>query len=278
MGGEISELIEDWVASLPEVYYKLREAMDDPDCTFEDYGEIIRSDTALSARLLKLVNSSFYGFPTEVGTISHALSIIGTDQLTDLVLATAITREFRGIPKDLVDMESFWRHSIACGLAAKQIAALQGRSNFEHYFLGGLLHDIGKLVMFKKIPDEIVLIFDNFRNIPNQNLYEVEQRVIGYDHAQVGGALLEQWRLPHDLVRAVNYHHTPAQAGRYFDDAATVNLANALVLHMGLGIDSSEDWDPDPKSLESFHLGKDSLEALSADIRENLDQILRIFL
>ncbi|MCH8313372.1 MAG: HDOD domain-containing protein, partial [Nitrospinae bacterium] len=152
----ITELIQgdDQLATLPEVFYKLNAAIEDPDCTFDDIGEIISVDPALTVRLLRIVNSAFYGFSTQVETVTHALTIIGTDQLNQLVLATSVMNQFKGIPGDLLDMDSFWRHSITAGLAARSIAALSGEYNVERFFVAGLLHDVGRLVLCIRAPDE----------------------------------------------------------------------------------------------------------------------------
>ncbi len=110
------------VFSLPTIYVELQKALDDPDKTFQNLGDIISFDPALSARLLKIVNSPFYGFPSKIDTVSHAISIIGKDQLTDLALATMVIYQFEGIPNNMFNMEKFWRHSVACGVAARSIA------------------------------------------------------------------------------------------------------------------------------------------------------------
>jgi HD-like signal output (HDOD) protein len=134
------------VFSLPTIYFELQAALNDPNKTFQDLGDIISFDPALSARLLKIVNSPFYGFPSKIDTISHATSIIGRDQLTDLALATLVIYQFRGIPNNLFNMEKFWRHSMACGVVARSIAEFRGEKNVERFYLAGILHDIGRLV------------------------------------------------------------------------------------------------------------------------------------
>ena len=113
----------------PHVYVKLKEALEDPRSSFKEFSAIIGHDPSLSARLLKIVNSAFYGMEQEVETITHALGIIGTEQLTQLVLATSVTKQFTGIPENLVSMDLFWRHSVACGVTAKIIADWVGERN-----------------------------------------------------------------------------------------------------------------------------------------------------
>jgi HD-like signal output (HDOD) protein len=149
---EIQDILTNEVASPPVVYHKIKDAIQDPESTFQDFAEIIRSDAGLSSRLLRIVNSSFYGLSTSVDSVTHALNILGVDQLGDLALATVVMSKFNGVPKDLVNLDMFWKHNIACGLMVKEIAVLFGETNTEKFYLMGLLHDIGSLVMYKEAP------------------------------------------------------------------------------------------------------------------------------
>ena len=154
MAIDVMIAVKDWVASPPHVYIKLNDTLKDPRSSFKEFSEIISHDPSLTARLLKIVNSSFYSFETEIETITHALTIVGTEQLTELVLATSVTSQFTHIPKQLVSMNSFWEHSIACGVAAKVIADRRGESHLESFYLAGMLHDIGSLIIYKKFPEQ----------------------------------------------------------------------------------------------------------------------------
>jgi HD-like signal output (HDOD) protein len=114
------------ISSLPTIFYQINEAVEDPECSFVEIGEIISSDPSLSARLLRIVNSSYFGFPNKIETITHAVTIVGMAQLRDLALATTVVNQFKGIPKNLINMENFWLHSVATGLTAKIIAIWEG--------------------------------------------------------------------------------------------------------------------------------------------------------
>lgn len=151
---DIQELFKDetTIPSLPEIFYQFKQAIDDPESSFEEIGEIISNDPGLTARLLKIVNSAFFAFPQQIETISHAIGIVGREQLNDLVLSTVVMAQFKDIPQNLIDMESFWRHSIACGLSARIIASQKREANPERFFVAGLLHDIGLVVMCNKLP------------------------------------------------------------------------------------------------------------------------------
>jgi len=196
------------LASLPNTFYKLREVVDDPGCDFDDIAEIISVDPSLTPRLLKIVNSAFYGFRGEIESVFHAMGVVGTEQLMQLVLATTVIEQFKGIPKDLVDMEYFWKHSVSCGLAARAIHQARGEYNGESIFLAGLLHDIGRLVMCLKVPDQLKIVLD-FAQKSGDRWYKTKAKYFGFDHSGVGETLLRAWKLPENLQEAVAHHHFP---------------------------------------------------------------------
>ncbi len=265
------------IFSLPKIYFELQEALNNPEKTFQDLGEIISFDPALSARLLKIVNSSFYGFPSDIETISHAISIIGMDQLTDLALATMVVYQFRGIPNNLFNMEKFWRHSMACGVVARSIAEFRGEKNTERYYLAGILHDIGRLVVFKKEP---ALARDTFYRSREQreNIYLSEQKLMEFDHADVGRELLKAWKLPPRLVEAVSCHHQPQNATEFPVDAAIVHTSDYIVHILQAGSDA-EFSDPQlhPNSWEIIGLNTDDFEFMKDKMFRQYQGIVQLF-
>jgi putative nucleotidyltransferase with HDIG domain len=226
---EIQDLISENepLASLPNTFYLLQEAMEDPDSDFAKIGKIISIDPALTLRLLKIVNSAFYGYSNQIETVSHALGVVGTEQLMQLVLATSVVGQFKGIPKDMINMEYFWRHSVACGLVARTISEMNNETDGERYFVAGLLHDIGRLVMCLKIPDQFRIAMDFARN-SGDRWYKAEAKYFGFDHGGVGGALLRSWNLPKRLQESVAHHHNPSAAKNYGHEAAVIFLADHI--------------------------------------------------
>lgn len=215
------------LVSLPEVFVRVNEMIDNPHYSAADIGRVISQDTGLAARLLKIVNSPFYGFPSKIDTVSRAVTIVGLQELRELILATSTAKIFAGIPNDIVDMDSFWRHSVGCALVAKGIAARRGEPHTERFFVAGLLHDVGSLLIYRKTPElaREALLRARYRG---EVLCKAEQAVVGCDHAAVGGELLHTWKLPKHLEEAVAFHHTPTLAGQYPLDAAIVHLANII--------------------------------------------------
>ncbi len=265
------------VFSLPKIHFELQEALNDPDKTFQDIGDIISCDPALAARLLKIVNSPFYGFPSEIETISHAISIIGMNQLTDMALATLVIYQFRGIPNSLFNMEKFWRHSMACGVAARAIAEFRDEPNVERFYLAGILHDIGRLVIFKKEPALARDAF--FRSKEKQeNIYLSERALMGFDHAAVGGELLKAWKLPPRLVEAVACHHQPLTAKEFPVEAAIIHTSDYIVHVLNVGSDA-EFCDPSlhPKSWEIIGLSPDDFEFMKDKVNRQYEGIVSMF-
>jgi HD-like signal output (HDOD) protein len=222
------------IPSLPMIFTRIDEAVNNPRSSLADIGRIISEDSSLTARLLKIVNSALYSFPNKIETISRAVTVVGTQQLRDLALATSVTKLFRGIPPDLIDMEAFWRHSIACGVAARVLAALKREANIERFFVAGILHDIGRLVLCIKNPDWMRAALGRC-HASGELLYAVENEELGFDHAAVGRVLLESWKLPASLVETVAYHHNPEAATRFPIEAANVHLADIIAHAMQLG-------------------------------------------
>ncbi len=230
-----NDLLRDKVdlPSLPDIFSRIVEIMSDPISSADDFANVIQKDPALTARLLKVVNSAFYGFGSKIGTISRAVAIIGTKELYALCLGTSVMTIFRDIPNALVNMPSFWKHSIACGVVAKLLAQKKNIFETERFFVAGLLHDIGRLIIFKHLPEHanqtLALATES-----QKLLFETENEVLGFDHAKAGGILIKKWKLPEDLGHMIRFHHAPENA---YDqtEAAVIHLADIMVNALQIG-------------------------------------------
>lgn len=225
------------ISSLPTVHLRLNEVVNDPRSSNRDVANVIAEDPGLTARLLRIANSAFFGYPSKVDTITRAVTVIGTKQLRDLALATSVIEMFDSGSEDVVSMESFWRHSIACAVTARVLATYRREINVEHFFVAGLLHDVGRMVMFKQIPDLCRETMDACA-ADDLLMYQAERDMLGFDHADVGAVLLEQWQLPPSLVKAIEFHHRPAKVagtGEYAITAAVVHVADVITNAMVYG-------------------------------------------
>ena len=230
------ELIENSpkLGSPPLVYRRLMEVINHPRGGAGDVANVIREDTALTGRLLKLVNSAFFAFPKKIETVSQAVSVVGTSQVRDLALATSVTDLFKDVPPDFIDVDGFWKHSLACGVAARVISSMRNEANVERFFVAGILHDVGRLIMVMQAPEHVTTVMQRAEERMTL-LYETEQEVIGFDHGRLGGALMDHWQMPDAFREGIRLHHEPNRAERYPVEAATVHMADifATALQMG---------------------------------------------
>ena len=224
--GDVAALV-----SLPEVVVRINALVDDPSSSAEDIGRAVSQDAALTTRLLTLANSAMFGMSREVDTIGRAIAVLGTRQVRDLTLGLSAARAFAGIPNDLVSMGSFWHHSVLCAVAARQLAAECDRGRPDSSFVAGLLHDVGQLVLFNKLPEQSRAALLMSIDEPNEPaLHLCERELLGFDHAVVGGALARRWQLPANLVECIAWHHEPERAESHALEVAIVHIANSVAV------------------------------------------------
>lgn len=264
------------LASLPNIFWEITKVTSDPRSSAVHVADVISKDTSLAAKLLKMVNSAFYGFPAKIDTISRAVMIVGSKQLSTLALGTSVIQIFRSIPADLVDMKSFWQHSIACGISARMIASYKNAPNSERFFVAGLLHDIGRIVLYRKLPKvgkEILLAARETQNL----LRSVERQYLGFDHAQMGGILMKRWRLPLVLEHTVGYHHQPLDS-QYPTESSIIYLADILTNTLAIG-SSGERYVPPlaPAVWESIGLPVEIFQKAVQTIDHQVADIMHTF-
>lgn len=268
----------DTLGSFPAVYQQLDAALNDPHSSIGRFSEIIEHDVDLTARLLRLANSSFYGFPGDIETVGQAITLIGLQQMQDLVTARCAIDFFKGISSGFVDMESFWRHSVACGTVARVLAVYRREANPERLFVAGLLHDIGRLVIYLKATDAVPEIFCRYR-AGGKLLVDCEQAVLGTNHAEVGAALIRHWRLSSALSETVRCHHRPHDAAGHLLDAATVHVADVLALALETGSSGQKLPPPlQPAAWNRLGLAPLLVEPICNDVEAQMEDVLALFL
>ncbi|MBT5469775.1 MAG: HDOD domain-containing protein [Nitrospina sp.] len=275
---KVEDVVDDWVASPPYLYFKLKEVVEDPESSFKDIGAVILHDPALCARILKISNSPLFNPESQVETIEHALTFIGMNQLEELVLGTAVMEGFKGIPVDVIDINSFWKHSIACALTARLIAEQVHEQGIDRFYLLGILHDIGSLVIYKKAPkaakEALQLSEEN-----SKSLYEVETQVHGFNHAEAGAALFQAWKLPERLVEVVACHHAPMQAKNYSRDASIIHLADVISHELDLqGTGEGFSSPIDEKILQDVGLTPKDVSYIKEQLKEQFEKTAEVFL
>jgi len=215
------------LVSLPEVCIQVQTLADSPHSSAEDLGEVISNDSALTSRLLKLVNSAYFSRPQKIDTVTRAVNMIGMRELRNLTLAASAAEVFADIPGDLIDMATFWQHSVYCGLLARNLARHCNVLHSERLFTAGLLHDVGRLLMLMKLPDETAKA-ESLRQQSDKDVCEFERQLLGFDHAEVGQALLLHWNLPSNLCTSILYHHNPGDAHDAHLEAALIHIADQV--------------------------------------------------
>ena len=246
---------------LPSVAFELKKVVENPMSSAEHIAQVVSRSPSLTAVVLKIVNSSFYGFPSKISTVSHAVSLIGTQEISVLALGISVLSIFKNLPSKTIDMHSFLRHSLVCGLLSRVFAAHKNVPQTEQLFVSGLLHDLGRLILYIYFPDESRNILARSKN-RNKLLYKEEKDYLGCDHAQLGVALMKQWNLPLILKNNVLYHHKPSEAQQSVP-AAIVHLADIIVNSLGIG-GSGEKFIPplDYNAWENLELSPSSFETI----------------
>ena len=230
---KIEEIIDDWAAMPPDYYFKLKKVIENPRSSFKAIAEVILHDPALSARILKVANSPFFNPGFKVESIDRALTFIGMNQLEELVLGTAVMESFKDIPTDLIDINAFWKHSIGCALGARLIAEHIREPGKDRFFLLGILHDIGSLIIYKKAPKAAQKALE-LSEENSEFLFQIETQIHGFNHADVAASLFRLWKLPEELVQVIAKHHIPSQSKTFSKDASIIYLADLLAhgLHL----------------------------------------------
>jgi putative nucleotidyltransferase with HDIG domain len=264
---ESNEIAAKWInqvkglVSPPDICIRIFELIESQTASTKQLGDVISQDPNLSVRLLKIVNSPYYHFSNRIDTISRAITVIGIRELSSLVLAVSAAKTFSNIPNELVNIDTFWRHSIYTALIARELAKRCDILHPERLFVAGLMHDIGSLIIYNRVPDvaRAILVQSNGNE---QTLYQLENNLLNTNHAQIGGLLLQSWLLPKILRDAVMFHHEPGRCESAPIEAAIVHIAEALANASIIGGFSSEACGQDSIAPEAW----DTLRINAADL------------
>jgi HD-like signal output (HDOD) protein len=227
------------LVSPPHICLRVAELVASPDSSARAIGEVIGQDPSLTARLLRLVNSSFYGYRAPIDSVARAVAVVGHRAVHTLAVAVSAVKSFSDIPNDLVNMDTFWRHGVYCGLIARDLAGRLHSLQTERLFVAGLLHDIGSLILYRSRPDasrEVLLVAGGDEAL----VHQAELETLGFSHAGLGGRLLARWGLPDVVCEAVACHHTPGEARVAPAEAAILHVAEALANRSRIGAFSED--------------------------------------
>ena len=258
------------IATLPEVTLKIIEVVEDPDSSANELHEIIANDPALSARILKVVNSAFYGLPGQIGSINRAIVLLGLNAVKNIAIAASLAKLFKGGRlHPSFSARDLWTYSIAVGAGVKLLAQRVRHNAPDEAFLSGLMHDIGIMVEMQTMRAKLTEAFDRVDQ-GGLSLVEAERSVIGVDHQAFGKALCEKWKFPRSFSFVCGFHHQPMHLepdSRRLP--ALVHIAGVLAAQHGYGYPGVVRYrEVDPEVLQDVGLTESQLQEVSQEIPE----------
>lgn len=214
--------------TLPDIWFRLQDILQDPNHDWNDVAQLITYDHALTAKILRMVNSAYFGMPRRIERLSHAINIIGEDELNQLVLSASVVQGLDSIVSEFPNIEDYWLHGVRVAILSRLIAEHRDVLHPERMFVAGLLHDAGKLVIYQQMPEIGAWLYADSARDP-EKVMQLERAKLGFDHASVGGALARAWELPESLVHTIENHHSPDAGQDFVLETNIIHTANALV-------------------------------------------------
>ncbi|MCA1945428.1 MAG: HDOD domain-containing protein [Desulfovibrio sp.] len=256
--------------TLPNVLQEVSRLVEDPTSSTDQVAKVIAYDQVLSAKVLKMVNSPIYGFPGRIGSIQHALVLLGLNVIKGVIISTSVFDVMTST------MSGLWEHSLGCALACTEIAKVVGLEDPEEYSVPGLLHDLGKVVTAVQLPD-VKQELDATVRQRDCTYREAESLVLGFTHETINGWLAQHWRLPLKIREGMSWHHAPTRAEHFPAAACVVHVADFLVKVYEYG-SSGDDQVPalDPNALKLLKLGTQGLDTVMDSLADKFLEVADI--
>jgi len=278
---QIESLLNDIgeLPTLPSIATAIMEKTLEANISARQIAELVEKDQALALKVLKVANSPFYRRIKEISTIRGAVVLLGFNVLKSIVLSISVLNLFNNKDRQALDFYKFWQHSIACAVCAKSIAAKILPNSAEDAFIAGLLHDLGKV-----IADQLICRKGQYREVmeamerAGADILEIEQEVVGIDHASIGKYLMERWNLPSHLSKAVGYHHSLVDItddGTTKSLCAIVHVADMVTNHLGIGVAQTQNQTGfvDPSLLNQLKITSHDIQDISITLKDNISSI-----
>ena len=267
------------IGSLPEVTAKIVEVVESEGATLKDIQEIVESDPSLTARILKIVNSAFYGLPSQIASLDRAIMMLGMSALKNLALATSMSRLLKpGQITDQFSTHDLWRHCLAVGVCSKALASAARLPEAGEAFVAGMVHDIGLLVLRQVYPDKMKGVIEKCAR-DGVNYCATEREIIGADHQLFGNALAGRWKFPPGLRNTIAYHHDPSSLQPEFQKiAAVVYIADAICCGAQQGMYLTA-WNQQPAEwmLELLKLSPECVGEITEELPVRVEEAEQIF-
>lgn len=217
------------LSSLPEVYIQVSQLLDDENTSAAQIGRVVEKDPALTARILRMANSAFYGFPHKIASMPQAVSVLGRDRIRQMLIGTVVSGLFGNNRNSVLAIEDFWYHSVKTAILGRYLCS---HSRFNEYqeslFTAGLLHKIGQLILAQRLQTAYADLLQQAETATN-DLLQMETQAFGFNHAQLGAAFIEKWGLPSILSELARSYPDPQLASEFADQAQLLHLARGLV-------------------------------------------------
>lgn len=268
------------IATLPEITLRIIELVEDPTSTAQDLHKIISNDPALCSRILKVVNSAFYGLPRQIGSINRAIVLLGLNAVKNIAIAASLAKLFRGGELcPMFNARDLWVHSIATAATAKLIADELKLNLPDEAFLAGLIHDIGIMVEMQGDRHKLVEVFEKMNfgedGIPTENMMDCEREVFGATHQEFGAALCEKWKFPKSFGAVAGHHHDPMELPEQNRTLAwVVYVADRIAAAGEHGFRADlRDLTIDPAALTTLRLTEEQLERINARLPQAIEDV-----
>ncbi len=253
---QVAELI-----SLPEIYLKINRLVDDPNSNIDDFAEVIKLDANLTAKLLNMVNSAYFGFTGEISRLSTAINMLGIHQLQIMVLSISTVNSASALnfPKDIVDFKTFWHSNLLSGTLSHLLAKQLKIRSPEDLFILGLLHEIGHLFLYSQFPEQSRQAIQ----LSNENeltIVKAEQQLFNYHYGEIGAKLMGNWHLPERFLHSIRLQPTPEQADENKVEISVLHIAHAYAHKQFIETDKELEQLIHPIVWDVTHLTPDLIE------------------
>jgi len=266
----------DALPSLPQAYHKCCELLEQKDTDSAALSVVVSNEPAMALSVLKVVNSAFYNLPRKIERLDHAISIIGHDKFRDLILTTTVVEAMSKVAGGEVNMEAFWRHSVLTGLIARRVGLYSYLPNNDRLHIAGLIHDVGQLIYFSMLNNKAVEVCDLVSKLGIET-HVAEQKILGFNHHDIGAALCKAWKLPEWLIDIISNYNKPKKS-RYCElECHVIFLANQIAdQHFpGITLLNKERVDSTINVVETpLSLSQQDIEMSTEEALEQLEQVV----
>jgi putative nucleotidyltransferase with HDIG domain len=250
--------------TIPSTLKQISKIIEDPTISLKEIGNFISNDLALTTKILRMVNSAFYGFPGRISSASHATVLLGSNVIRGLLVGVSVFELMQNA------MLGLWEHSLGCAITSRLMAKRKGIKDYDDVYAAGLLHDIGKIILILEFPKEYKEAM-NEAELKNITIAETEGDYFVTNHANIGSWLAEKWLFPRNLIEVIKYHHKPYLSKSAPIETAIVHLADILLRANGVGF-AGDPFVPalNPAAFEVLKLSETDLREILEEMEDSL--------